>query len=121
MAESDVYSSDQVRHKLARDLPAWELADGRLCRTFRTADFRTALMLTNAIGHVAEQAWHHPDIQLGWGSVTVSLVSHDADGITDRDFELAARIDRFVDWQPPADSALTGTPDNDRWRYLVHD
>lgn len=121
MSDSEVYANEQIQTRLKQSLPGWALADGQLRRTFKTADFRTALLLTNAIGHLAEQAWHHPDISLGWGSVTVSLMSHDLDGITDRDFELAGRINQFADWQPDADSALSGTPDKDRWRYLVHD
>lgn len=121
MTDSATYDKVQIQTRLTQALPEWQLEDGHLQRAFKTADFRTALLLTNAIGHLAEQAWHHPDIQLGWGSVTVSLVSHDAGGITDRDFELAARIDALADWRPAEDSALSGTPDEDRWRYLVRD
>jgi len=121
MPRHTIHSSEQIQARLQAELPDWRLADGQLQRRIRTADFRTALLLTNAIGHLAEQAWHHPDIQLGWGVVTVSLVSHDVGGITNRDFEMAARIDELVGWQPATDSALDGTPDEDRWRYLVRD
>lgn len=121
MTKFPVHSLEQIQARLAVELPDWQYVDGQLQRRYGTADFRTALLLTNAIGHLAELAWHHPDIQLGWGSVTVSLMSHDAGGITERDFELAARIDDLADWQPATDSALTGTPDQDRWRYRVRD
>lgn len=121
MAKPQSYSAEQVQTRLQVNLPAWSYADGVIKRRFATADFRTALLLTNAVGHLAEQSWHHPDISLGWGEVTVALTSHDAGGITDRDFELAARIDALADWQPADDSALSGTPDEDRWRYLVRD
>lgn len=121
MSQIPVFTPAQIEAALQTQLPQWQWTDGLLRRRFRTADFRTALLLTNAIGHLAEQAWHHPDIQLGWGTVTVALMSHDAGGITERDVELAVRIDALADWQPAADSALTGTPDQDRWRYLVRD
>lgn len=121
MPEQTVLTEEQVQARLRAELPHWQLSEGQLQRRFRTADFRTALLLTNAIGHLAELAWHHPDIQLGWGTVTVSLVSHDVGGITGRDFALAAEIDRLAGWQPAPDSGLDGTPDEDRWRYLVRD
>jgi pterin-4a-carbinolamine dehydratase len=121
MSESDVFTPDQIHTRLQQSLPDWQYQDGHLCRTFRTADFRTALLLTNAVGHLAELAWHHPDIRLGWGSVQVRLMSHDAGGITARDFSLAGEIDRLAEWRPAADSGLSGTPDQDRWRYLVRD
>lgn len=121
MPKQTIYSPEQIQTRLQAELPDWQLSDGKIQRLFRTADFRTALLLTNAVGHVAEQAWHHPDIALGWGSVTVALTSHDAGGITDRDFALAARIDAVADWQPGAADPLDGTPDEDRWRYLVRD
>lgn len=121
MAQSNVYTADQVQARLQDDLPGWQCSDDKLCRDFRTADFRTALLLANAIGHLAELAWHHPDLELAWGRVTVRLTSHDAGGITDRDFELAAEIERLADWRPAAGSALAGTPDQDRWRYRVPD
>lgn len=121
MSRHDVYTNEQVQQRLQAELPDWRLSEGQLQRRFRTADFRTALLLTNAIGHLAEKAWHHPDIHLGWGMVTVSLVSHDVGGITARDFAMAAEIESLANWQPGADSPLDGTPDEDRWRYLVRD
>jgi len=121
MSGSGNYSSEQVQARLQDELPHWQLADGRLQRDYRTADFRTALLLANAIGHLAELAWHHPDLTVSWGRVGVQLVSHDAGGITARDFALAAEIERLAEWRPAAGSALPGTPDEARWRYRVAD
>lgn len=121
MSESDVFTREQTESRLQQTLPGWCLQEGQLCRTFRTADFRTALLLTNAIGHLAELAWHHPDVTLGWGKVEVRLMSHDAGGITERDFALAAEIERLAGWRPAQGSGLSGTPEQDRWRYLVRD
>ena len=79
-------------------------------------------MVVNAIGHLAEAAWHHPDIALSWDRVEVALSTHDAGGISDRDFELARKIEDFIDWRPARDGgALEGTPDDPRFAYLSHD
>jgi 4a-hydroxytetrahydrobiopterin dehydratase len=64
----------------------------RIGAHYRTADFASALELANAIGAVAEEADHHPDLRLGWGYVEVWLHSHDAGGVTRRDLDLAARV-----------------------------
>ena len=68
-----------------------------------------ASMLVNAIGFVAEAAYHHPDLSVTWGRVTVKLSTHSAGGITDKDFELARRIEETVLWRPQG-GALEGTP-----------
>lgn len=114
-------TTEQVQARLQAALQHWQLADGQLQRDFRTADFRTALLLANAIGHVAELAWHHPDLTVSWGRVRVQLMSHDAGGITERDLALAAEIEQLAGWRPASGSALSGTPDEDRWRYRVPD
>lgn len=121
MTAADVYEQEQVEQRLRSGLPAWQLRDGQLCRSFATADFRTALLLANAIGHLAELGWHHPELTVAWGQVGVRLMSHDVGGITDRDFELAAEIERLATWRPGEGDALSGTPDEERWRYLVRD
>src|SRR5438876_985574 len=61
------------------------------------------------IGHVAEAAYHHPDLSVTWGRVIVKLQNHAAGGITDKDFELARKIDETVLWRPKG-GALEGTP-----------
>ena len=67
-------------------------------------------MLVNAIGYYAEAAYHHPDLSVTWGRVTVKLSTHSAGGITDKDFALARQIEDVVLWRPAAGGALTGTP-----------
>jgi 4a-hydroxytetrahydrobiopterin dehydratase len=80
-------------------------------------------MVANAIGHLAEAAWHHPDLAVSYGGVEVSLMTHDHKGITDRDFELARKIEEVVAWRPGrAGGALEGTPEGDpRFAYLKHE
>ena len=82
-------SATQVRDAGLED---WRQIVGRLRARFRTGDFRTGLALVNTIGDAAEAANHHPDIQLTYSDVIVTLVSHDVGGITSRDIELARRI-----------------------------
>jgi 4a-hydroxytetrahydrobiopterin dehydratase len=78
-------------------------------------------MVVNTVGHLAEAAWHHPDLTVSYAFVIVKLMNHAAKGITDKDFELAAKIEEVVMWQPGADSALEGTPDDQRFKYVKYD
>jgi 4a-hydroxytetrahydrobiopterin dehydratase len=66
-----------------------------LRRTWSFPDFVTALAFVDRIGAEAERQGHHPDIELGWGRVVVSIHTHKVDGLTEADFVLAARIDRL--------------------------
>jgi 4a-hydroxytetrahydrobiopterin dehydratase len=105
------YTDDEVIAWLERDLPRWQLANGHICRTYETGGWRATLMVTNAIGHLAEAAWHHPDILATFPRVEVRLTNHDAGGITDKDLELARKIEDLVLWQPAKDGgALKGPP-----------
>ena len=105
-----------VRTRLASELPRWTLREGAIERVFKTANWKGALMLATTIGHFAEAAWHHPDLVVSYGAVTVRLSTHNPKGITNLDFALAAKIEEVVDWRP--DAPLTGTPDDPRHSYL---
>jgi 4a-hydroxytetrahydrobiopterin dehydratase len=70
----------------------WQVGSGPACAHFATGDFRTGLALVNAIGRLAEQANHHPDVDLRYGGVTVRLLTHEVNGLSPRDVDLAARI-----------------------------
>ncbi|MDB5308883.1 MAG: pterin-4a-carbinolamine dehydratase [Gemmataceae bacterium] len=111
MSKAMVYSDDEVGAKIAEHgLKDWYLEDGWLRRKYTTDGWPTTLMLVNAIGFVAEAAWHHPDLSVTWGKVWVKLKTHSAGGITDKDFELAKKIEEVVLWRPPAGGPLDGTP-----------
>jgi 4a-hydroxytetrahydrobiopterin dehydratase len=71
----------------------WQEKDKALVREFSFPDFKTALAFVNKVGELAEAANHHPDIQLGWGKVVVSLTTHSEGGVTDKDRQLAKEID----------------------------
>lgn len=73
-------------------LPGWNVDGKSLKRRFEFANFAEALDFVNRVGIVAEDADHHPDIFFGWGYAEISLTTHDRGGITDLDFEIAAKI-----------------------------
>ena len=99
MPRDDVLKPDVIAARLA-DLPAWQHADGWITRTYRTNGWKGTLMVINTVGHLAEAAWHHPDLSVSYAFVTVKLMTHSAKGITDKDFALAHKIEEVLMWQP---------------------
>jgi 4a-hydroxytetrahydrobiopterin dehydratase len=81
----------EIARRLA-GLAGWERRGEQIRRTFELADFRAALAFVNRVGELAEAMDHHPDIEIRYSRVTLALTTHDAGGLTARDFELAARI-----------------------------
>ncbi len=75
--------------------PQWGLHDGKLVRNWTFQDFLQAMAFVNRIADLAEQAGHHPDIDIRYNRVTLGLVTHDAGGITQRDAEMAAAISQM--------------------------
>ena len=121
-AKERTYTDAEVTARLARDLPRWTLADGFICRKYKTAGWKGTLMVINAIGHLAEAAWHHPEISASFAWVEVRLQNHSAKGITDKDFELARKIEDVVGWQPGKEGgALEGTPTEPQHAYIKYD
>lgn len=119
----EVYGPDEIAQRLAAELPKWTYEDGKIRRKYRTTGWKSTLMVVNTIGHLAEAAWHHPDLTVSYAFVSVKLVNHAAKGITDKDFALARKIEEVVMWQPGADpdSGLEGTPDDPRFKYVKYD
>lgn len=116
------YGGDEVTARLAASLPHWTFEDGVIRRRFTTEGWKSALMVVAAVGHLAEAAWHHPEVRASYGWVEVLLSSHDAGGVTERDLALAARIEEVVAWRPGAEGGpLTGPPDDPRFRYVLPD
>jgi len=118
-----VYSEQEIKLKLETELPHWYLENGWIRRKYRTSGWKATLMVVNTIGHLAEAAWHHPDLTVSYAFVVVKLMTHDAKGITDKDFELATKIEQVISWQPANDNgALEGTPNDDaRFKYIKYD
>jgi 4a-hydroxytetrahydrobiopterin dehydratase len=109
MAEDHVLTDAEIQEALAA-LPGWEVRDAWLRRTYGTPGWTHTLMLANTIGYLAEAAWHHPDLSIGYAQVTVKLQTHRVRGVTHSDVELARRIDEVVLWKPAAGGALQGFP-----------
>ena len=122
-AEERVYTEAEVTERLARDLPHWWFENGWIRRRYKTNSWKGTLMVINTVGHLAEAAWHHPDITASYAWVEVRLMNHAAKGISDKDFELATKIEEVVGWQPAKEGgALTGTPQDDqRFAYVKYD
>ena len=78
------------------ELPGWEVVDGKLHRELRFADFVTAWGVMSSIAIAAEKLNHHPEWSNVYSRVVIDLVTHDAGGITERDLELAAAVDRLA-------------------------
>lgn len=117
------YSESEIASRLAADLPHWRYEGGWIRRTYRTHSWKSTLMVINAVGHLAEAAWHHPDLTASYAWVEVRLQTHTAKGITDKDFALAKKIEDVIQWQPGKDGgALEGTPQDDqRFAYVKYD
>lgn len=85
---------------LLAQLPAgWALDGEVLAKRFRFADFSGALAFVNRVGALADAQDHHPDVELGWGRAVLRIWTHDAGGLTENDFILAARADAL--YTPP--------------------
>jgi 4a-hydroxytetrahydrobiopterin dehydratase len=96
MSEPVLSDEEAARALAAPDGPAWELAGGQLVKSVTCSDFRRALAFVNDVGRLAEEANHHPDIDIRYNRVTLALMTHDAGGITTRDLDLARAIDGVV-------------------------
>ncbi len=88
-------SEDDIKARLP-GLPEWSLRDGVLYRAFRFSDFSEAFGFMARVALEAERLDHHPEWQNVYNQVQISLTTHDAGGISDRDFELAQRIDALL-------------------------
>ena len=93
------YDASEIVNRLA-SLPGWRFVDGEIQRSYKTDGWPTTLMFANAIGYCAEGADHHPDLKVSWGKLVVALSTHSAGGVTDKDLDLARRIEDIARWHP---------------------
>lgn len=111
MSDPAVYAADKIPALLvAEGLGDWFYDAPAICRRYKTEHWPGTLLLVNTIGFLCEQAWHHADLHASYGELVVELSSHDAGGITDKDLELAQRIEQTVLWRPDQTSPLDGNP-----------
>jgi 4a-hydroxytetrahydrobiopterin dehydratase len=73
----------------------WTVVDGRLQKVVKKKDFAAALAYVNTVGERAEAANHHPDIAISWNTVTLTLWTHDAGGVTQADLDMARDLDQL--------------------------
>ena len=118
MATDRVYADEEIRQKLTDlGLTHWTLDNGWIRRKYMTDGWPQTLMAVNAVGYLCEAAWHHADLSVSWGKFWVKLMTHDAGGITDKDFELATEIERLVLFRPAPGTALA--PGNPK-KFVFH-
>ena len=85
----------QIKKALG-SVPAWKKRGAAITRTYQFKDFPAAIRFVNAVARPAEKAWHHPDIDIRWNKVILTLTTHDAGGLTKKDFALAKKFDRTL-------------------------
>jgi 4a-hydroxytetrahydrobiopterin dehydratase len=116
------YGDEEIESRLKEELPKWSLEKGWIRRKYKTSGWKGTLMVVNTVGHLSEAAFHHPDLTVSYAFVTVKLMNHAAKGITNKDFELARKIEEVVMWQPGLeDGSLEGTPEDPRFKYIKYD
>ena len=122
-AGEKIYTETEIIEKLSVELPHWYFENGWIKRKYKTSGWKSTLMVINTVGHLAEAAWHHPDITASYAFVIVKLTTHSAKGVTDKDFELAKKIEQIVQWQPADQegSPFEGTPSDPRFKYIKYD
>jgi len=86
-------SETEINSRLVT-LPAWRIESGELVRNFQFSDFLAAMSFVNRVAELAEEAGHHPDIDIRYNRVRLALVTHDAGGLTAKDFDLALQADQ---------------------------
>jgi 4a-hydroxytetrahydrobiopterin dehydratase len=84
-------SETQIRDRLSR-LPGWERRGSEISRTWTFTDFESSMAFVNKVAALAQSADHHPDIDIRYSKVTLALSTHDAGGLTGKDFDLAEAI-----------------------------
>ncbi|WP_347987509.1 4a-hydroxytetrahydrobiopterin dehydratase [Methylomonas sp. AM2-LC] len=118
-----VLSENEILSRLKSELPHWYYENGWIRRKIKTSGWKASLMVVTTVGHLAEKAWHHPDLSVSYAFVIVKLITHSAKGITEKDFSLAKKIEDVVFWDAASESqgVFEGTPDDPRFKYIKND
>ena len=78
------------------DLPGWSMVEGMLIKSYAFSTYKDGLVFAVAVGHWADSMNHHPDMMIGYKTVTISLVTHDLGGIGPMDVDLAREIETLI-------------------------
>ncbi|WP_280181255.1 4a-hydroxytetrahydrobiopterin dehydratase [Nocardia farcinica] len=92
---TELLSDEQIATAL-QDLPDWTCSGDEISRTVQAESFPAAIALVDRVAEAAERAGHHPDIDIRWRTVTFTLSTHSAGGLTGRDIDLARQIDELA-------------------------
>jgi 4a-hydroxytetrahydrobiopterin dehydratase len=87
-----VHGEDEIARRLG-SLPGWRHRGNAIEKVFDRGDFDGSIRFVNEVARLANGQDHHPDITVSWNRVTLTLSSHDAGGVTDRDFRLAEAVE----------------------------
>jgi 4a-hydroxytetrahydrobiopterin dehydratase len=88
--------TDEEIQKALTSLSGWQRKGDAIQRVFRFPDFKAAMQFVNKVAEKAEQANHHPDIDIRYNTITMALVSHDSGGVTQRDVRMAETINKVA-------------------------
>ena len=91
----DKMDAEQIDARLST-LPEWTLSGESLQRTIGFDDFKSAMTFVNRVADVAEEAQHHPDILVRYAKVSLTLTTHDAGGLTEKDFDMASTLESVI-------------------------
>ena len=99
-SNEETYNIEEIEERLKNELPHWYLENGWIRRKYKTSGWKATLMVVNTVGHLAEAAFHHPDLTVSYAFVIVKLIM----------------------WQPSKEEgALEGIPDDPRFKYIKYD
>ena len=122
LKSEEAYTEDDIKQRLQEELPNWYYENGWIRRKYKTHSWKGTLMVVNTVGHLAEAAFHHPDLMVSYAFVIIKLMNHAAKGVTNKDFELAKKIEEVIQWQPGNEAGdLEGTPSDTRFAYIKYD
>ena len=117
--EIKIFNEEEINEWIRNTGSEWSFDGKWIRKTYKTHSWKSTLMVVNAIGHLAELAWHHPDLVVSYAFVEVKLMNHAKKGITQLDFDLTKKIDEFILWNPVEEGlSLEGTPDDPRFAYV---
>lgn len=96
----EILNDDELQEEL-ENLSIWGLAGGKLATRMEFDDYRESVFFANAVFSIAEEEFHHPEVKVEYGAVEIDLWSHEEEGITDKDIQVAERIEKklaAIDW-----------------------
>lgn len=106
-----LFDSNSIAPRLAALGGGWTLTDGWLSRSYSTDGWRSTMLAVNAIAFLAEAANHHPDLEVHWDTIVVRLQTHSAGGVSEKDLQLAEKVEATIPWQPSGGfPGLAGQP-----------